>query len=144
MIWTPILLYSKFSWSHYKDVYCILNSEVHSPTAISKWNTVFENDPLDWKLIFTVCFKTTKDSSLQWFEYRLIHRILPVGSYLKKIQIKPTDTFTLCKETVETIVHLFFEKWAIKCLFIMICWRIDLFLSCVLRGTWREDYQNKM
>ena len=29
--------------------------------------------------------------------------------YLKKIQIKPTDTCTLCKETVETIVHLFFE-----------------------------------
>ena len=92
-----------------KDVYCILNSEVHSPTAISKWNTVFENDPLDWKSIFTVCFKTTKDSSLQWFQYRLIHRIIPVGSYLKKIQIKPTDTCTLCKETVETIIHLFFE-----------------------------------
>ena len=25
------------------------------------------------------------------------------------IQIKPTDTCSLCKETVETIVHLFFE-----------------------------------
>ena len=92
-----------------KGVYCILNSEVHSPTVISKWNTVFENDPLDWKSIFTVCFKTTKESSLQWFQYRLIHRIIPVGSYLKKITIKPTDTCTLCKETVETIVHLFFE-----------------------------------
>ena len=46
---------------------------------------------------------------MQWFQYRLIHRIIPVGSYLKKIQIKPTDTCTLCKETVETIVHLFFE-----------------------------------
>ena len=32
-----------------------------------------------------------------------------LGTYLKKIQIKPTDTWTLCKETVETIVHLFFE-----------------------------------
>ena len=39
-----------------KDVYCILNSKVHRPTAISKWNTVFEKDPLDWKSIFTVCF----------------------------------------------------------------------------------------
>ena len=76
-------------------------------TGVQIWNNL--NDPLDRKSIFTVCFKTTKDSSLQWFQYRLIHRIIPVGSYLKKIQIKPTDTCTLCKETVETIVHLFFE-----------------------------------
>ena len=54
-------------------------------------------------------FKTTKDSSLQWFLYRLMHRILPVGTYLRKIQLKPNDTCNLCKEAVETIVHLFFE-----------------------------------
>ena len=31
----------------------LLNSEVQSPTAISIWNTVFENDLSDWKSIFT-------------------------------------------------------------------------------------------
>ena len=53
--------------------------------------------------------RTSIEILLCWFQYRLIHKIIPVGSYLKKIQIKPTETCTLCKEAVETIALLFFE-----------------------------------
>ena len=92
-----------------KDVYCILNSEVHSPTTIFKCNTVFENDPLDWKSIFTVCLKTTKDSSLQWFQYRLIHRIIPVGSYLKRYKLSLLIHVLYVKRQLKLLYTYFFN-----------------------------------
>ena len=54
------------------DIYCILNPEVHSSTAIFKCNTVFENDSLDFDLKLL--------NSLQWFKYRLIHRIRNIAT----------------------------------------------------------------
>ena len=57
--------------------------------------------------LVTLCFKTTKDTSIQWMQYRLLHRILPVKYYLKKISVLPSDSCTFCDKEVETIQHVF-------------------------------------
>jgi hypothetical protein len=58
------------------------------------------------KDVFKVCFKTTTDSTAQWLQH-IIHRILPVKYYLKKISLINSDSCTLCKQAVETIQHIF-------------------------------------
>ena len=50
---------------------------------------------------------TTKSSKLQWFQYRIIHRILGTNSLLYKINQKPNDKCSFCLKEVETIEHIF-------------------------------------
>ena len=50
-----------------------------------------------------------QDSTLQWFQTRLIHRILPTNKYLKICKIKDTDLCTFSCGEVETLEHLFWE-----------------------------------
>eukprot|EP00105_Crassostrea_gigas_P040116 XP_019924264.1 PREDICTED: uncharacterized protein LOC109619185 [Crassostrea gigas] len=100
-----LLLYNKCT----NVVYRQLNSCNVIPTSISKWESelvqygakICVNDA------FNVCFKTTKDTQLQWLQFRLLHRILPVNHYLKKIKVVSSDCCSFCKHEVETIQHVF-------------------------------------
>ena len=49
----------------------------------------------------------TKDSAAQWFQYRILHRILPVKNYLRKIKATDNDDCTFCGNSTETIEHIF-------------------------------------
>lgn len=87
-----------------------MNENVVVPIAVTKWKT----DLTDYNVedlticdIFKICFNTTKDSSVQWLQFRILHNILPVGFYLKKINVKTTDICGFCKSNVETIIHVF-------------------------------------
>ena len=59
------------------------------------------------KDVFKICFKTSNDSSVQWLQYRIIHRILPVSYYLKKIGVKTNDLCRFCTSNIETIMLIF-------------------------------------
>ena len=56
--------------------------------------------------VFNVCFKTIIDSSVNWLQFRILHRILTVKYYLKKINITSSDSCTFCNENSETIQHV--------------------------------------
>ena len=71
---------------------------------MAKWNRSFVS--LNWKTIFLKTHKTTKDTKLQWFQYRILHRILPTNRYLHLCKIKDISTCTFCSDEVETIEHL--------------------------------------
>ena len=64
---------------------------------------------LNWKEIYCLPFITTKSSKLQWFQYRIIHRILGTNSLLYKINQKPNDKCSFCLEEVERIEHIFWS-----------------------------------
>ena len=71
-----------------KDIYRCLNSIETIPTSINKWNTVlytYLSNNICITDSFKVCFKTTSDSVIQWLQYRILHRILPVNYYLNKL-----------------------------------------------------------
>ncbi|XP_056019638.1 uncharacterized protein LOC125668194 [Ostrea edulis] len=105
LFYKPLILQTKCTKSVYKQ----LNVNHDIPTSVSKWNL----DPVAYgieicvKDAFTVCFKTTKDSIIQWLQYRILHRILPVNYYLKKINVVSFDCCTFCNDEVETIQHVF-------------------------------------
>jgi hypothetical protein len=74
----------------------ISNNSSKFEILVWKWNLML------FKIALKVSFKTTSDSSMQWLQYCLLHRFVPVGNYLKKIYIKTWDTCKFCKEETET------------------------------------------
>ena len=82
----PILIVEKCT----KIIYNYLNVKEVNPTSINKWKqelNVYGEVTVAVKDIFKVCFKTTCDSTVQWLQFRILYRLLPVGNYLKKKSI---------------------------------------------------------
>ena len=71
----------------------LIQNESNSKSKI-KWmkNLNLQDSDCLWKNIYGNPFKTTKDSKLLWFQYRINHRIL-------------TTFCTFCHTENETIVH---------------------------------------
>ena len=82
------------------------------PTATLKWNTYFPG--LIWKTVFAKCFRTTFDTQLQWFQARILHRILPTRRYLNMCKIVNSPNCLFCNEFEESLCHLFWECCHVK------------------------------
>lgn len=89
-----------------KDFYDILIVNKESITGQVKWNKEFNFSNEDWKNIFEMPFTVTKCSKLQWFQYRINHRILATNSYLYKTNIVDSPLCEFCKQEDETIKHI--------------------------------------
>ena len=65
-------------------MYGILIKTKVQPTCISKWNEELGQQlgKKDWNIIFSTPFEITRDSNMQWFQYRIIHRIIGTKSFL--------------------------------------------------------------
>lgn len=112
-----------------KAIYKTLNYTDVVPTAISRWNNELPHGQnLCIQDCFKICFMTTNDTSVQWLQYRVLHRILPVNYYLKKIKIIANDCCTFCKEEIETIQHVFFS-----CTYVLPLW--NNLSMCIYRKT---------
>ena len=103
-----------------REIYDILIKELYTkPKSEKKWESEFDEEIVDkrWKKINRLIFMSTKDSSLRWLHYRILHRIIATNSYLHKIGISDTNTCSFCNSSVETISHIFFQ-----CNFSMMIW----------------------
>ena len=101
-VWTNII------YGGNKVVYDIFIKTKDSPTCIEKWNS-YCSYPLNWKQIFAKVCRTTSDVHLKWFQYRLIHRLIPTQRYLFLIKISNSSMCTFCGSEPETISHLFWD-----------------------------------
>jgi hypothetical protein len=114
LLYKPLILNTKCT----KLVYKLLNVNHVIPTSVCKWN--LERSPYSIEIcikdVFTLCFKTTMDSAIQWLQYRLLHRILHVNYYLKKINVVSYNCCTFCNNEVETIQCVFINCKKVSCL----------------------------
>ena len=121
------------------------------PTSTAKWNSQFER--LNWKTIFTNCFKFSPDTQLQWFQTRLLHRILPTKKYLALCKLTDSSACSFCGQETETLNHLFWncihvqkfwndflELLKEKCIH---CARFNLNEQLVLFGSSDNTYTDK-
>ena len=70
-----------------QPMYNIVKTNTTLPICMSKWTSTFETiESKDWNHIFGMPFSITRDSSLQWFQYRIIHRIIGTNYFLYKIK----------------------------------------------------------
>ena len=49
------------------------------------------------------------DTKLRWFQYRIVHRIIPTNRYLFKCKIVDSPLCNICNQEEETISHLMWE-----------------------------------
>ena len=101
-VWSILINVEKRS----KQIYKALIYNCEKPSCILKWNIQFQD--LHWKTIFNNVYKTTRDTKLQWFQFRIVHRILVTNYTLKKMKIRDNDNCTFCNAFPETTEHLLY------------------------------------
>jgi hypothetical protein len=84
------------------------------PNARLKWENEIISHHINWKMVYQLPFKISKDSKLQWFQYRINNRILGTNYLLKKMGIKGNDSCTFCGSSPETLSHLFWDCDIVK------------------------------
>jgi exonuclease III len=95
------------------SVYSSIFSQCHNilPHSQTKWNKdlTLQDNNVNWKKIYKLPFLITLDTRLRYFQYKLLHRILPTNKFLALIKIKDSDSCSLCGKNVESVLHLFVE-----------------------------------
>ena len=66
----------------------------HIPTCVKRWEDLYEIDTSIWPQIFRIPFTACRETYLQSFQYRIIHRILPCNEWLQKRNIVNSDVCT--------------------------------------------------
>ena len=97
-----------------KDIYSILSENNIVPTGVIRWNMALNLHEDEWKFIFINPFLITKYTTLQWFQFRINHRILGTNLLLHKIDNNTDYKCTFCKREPETIEHLLWECELVK------------------------------
>ena len=95
-----------------KSLYDNFVSKISSiPTAQKKYNEAFSTHTfqLDWGKIYLLPFKTTLDTKLREFQYKILNRILYTNKMLFKFKKVVSPLCDLCEKELETIEHLFFH-----------------------------------
>ena len=65
-----------------KPMYEIIAKDESLPMCIDKWSNIFYFiETKYWRHIFEMPFLITQDTSLQWFQNRIIHRIIVTNSF---------------------------------------------------------------
>ena len=78
------------------------------PVGLQKWDNAFQNN-LNWDKILYMCHTSTKECKLKWFQYRLLHRVLPTNRFLCLRGIKDDSLCHFCHGQEESISHLFWS-----------------------------------
>ena len=71
-------------------------------------------DTIDWGKSHTLAFVCTNEAKLRVFQFKFLHRKLATNCFLLKIGIKSNDQCSFCKESSETLLHLFWECPLVK------------------------------
>lgn len=78
------------------------------PTGIKKWQQN-NMEQINWYEAFFNLHKSTNDTRLIWFQYRVLHNILSTNRSVSKYNPLQSERCQLCKIHPEFISHLLFE-----------------------------------
>lgn len=92
-----------------KDMYNIMTENKENIAGQIRWNKIYNIQKEEWKNIYEMPFYVTKCAKLQWFQFRINHKILATNTFLCKINVSNNSLCTFCKNEEETIEHLFWE-----------------------------------
>ena len=73
-----------------------------------KYESLFNDQNLDWKEIYLIPHKVTLDIRTRIFQYKLLNRILYTNNLLYKMKLSETPLCTFCGLNEESPEHLFF------------------------------------
>ena len=79
-----------------------------------KWNSLFENQDLDWNKIYTNVISATIDIKLRAFQYKFLHRITPTNKLLFKQNLTNSNLCDFCSMHIETLQHLYWDCMTVQ------------------------------
>lgn len=79
------------------------------PRVIVKWNLLFDLNDDDWNVIFRIPFHSLRETKVQYFQFKFLHRLLATNRYLHLMKKCESPICTFCKIASETIEHLFWD-----------------------------------
>ncbi len=99
----PINLKSKdFYWK-----LLIKKTKQCEPACKNKWIKEFIIEPDSWESIFLIPFTACRETKLQTFQYKIIHRIFPCNKWLYTVKVSDSPLCPICGDKEDTIVHFF-------------------------------------
>lgn len=90
----------------------LIVNRIQPVAAQVKWNLEFtpsHDIPCEeyWDSIYRSPYRCSRETKLQSFQFKLLHRILPCNKYLRNIRIKDSDLCEYCAVT-DTLSHFLF------------------------------------
>ena len=88
----------------------LISTKYKEPQCKTKWAEYFplfkKADDSVWTRIFEKPFKIARETNLQSFQYRVIHRIIPCNKWLHSITVKSSSLCDFCKNE-DNLIHYF-------------------------------------
>ena len=78
-----------------------------TPTSQQYFKTLIPHLNLDWKLIYLLPRKLTKNPSLRAFQYKVLKNMLYLNHKLFQFKVSTTSLCSYCNKHDETVHHLF-------------------------------------
>jgi exonuclease III len=90
-----------------KMIYMSFISQLgREPTCINNWKIDYPQTNITWQEMFYIPYTCIRETKLQSFQYKIIHRIVECNKKLFDMKIKPTPECSYCQE-IDTIQHFF-------------------------------------
>ena len=91
-----------------RDVYFIyISRKNHEPTSKRYFETLFENEILNWSKIYMLPRLTTINSTIRNFQYKILNNVLFLNKKLHLFGKSETSQCSYCKSSEEVVSHLF-------------------------------------
>ena len=82
-------------------------------TVLNYWELEIDHFDKSDNMIWIRSFLCTKESYLRLLQWKIIHRIYPSGTVLKRMKLRESEKCNFCP-LVDTLTHFFFECSVIK------------------------------
>lgn len=93
--------------------YAIVKLMKPTVTSQVKWNDLFPMERAQaeeyWSEVYKRPYKVARDTKLQAFHFRTVHRFIPCNRFLKNIKIKRDDKCSYCPAS-DTIQHFLYAR----------------------------------
>ena len=90
----------------------LIRGKYTKPAALTAWARSFPNASQDdefWPNNFLLARKTAKETKLQVFQFKVLHRIIATRSFLHKAKLSDSPNCLNCDQVKESIEHLLLE-----------------------------------
>ena len=80
-----------------------------TPTAKEKLSAKYHHLTIDWKRVYLLSFRTTLETKLWEFQFKILNRIVFTNEKLFRFGMAESDKCVFCQTEVESIEHLLFS-----------------------------------
>lgn len=90
----------------------IVKGKKKSNAALEKWkkgdDSIQLTNQMEWSLACERIYLSTRETKVQSFQFKLLHRIVPCRVYLKQIRIADSNECSFCGQR-DSIIHFVFQ-----------------------------------